>query len=228
MKKILSYADICVAIAGIGGAALRQWMLSGGTDDHGLYPASHPGWIGLLILGAVVLGFSVYISRQDSPIPARHPLFHTVGAFIAAVGLGFFGVTHLSGITLIAKMAAVLSIISAIALALWGAFRLPGKAAPGWSHALPCLTFALFMLLEAQTASHTSQLSRYILQLAAFGAGSIAFYQQWGFDVQQGSEKACLFWRLTALYFCLVAIPGANGLLFGCCAVYFLEGHRNA
>ena len=227
MKKLLSYADILVAVCGIGGAALRAWMLSDGTDSKGLYPAFHPGWVGLLMLTAAVFAFLWFVSRQEGPIHPGKPVFHGVGAFVAAAALAQFGFTRLESTLPIVQIAGVLCLAAGVSLALWGVATVQGRKPYALSHALPCLAFALLMFLEARGASRTTELSRYVLQLAAYAATAIAFYQQWGMDVKAGDGSKCLFWRLCALYLCLIAAPGENPLLFSGVAIYHLLGNRN-
>lgn len=228
MKKLLSYADCLVAVCGMLGAGLRQWMLSSGPDEKGLYPAGHPGWILLLILTAAVLAGIWMMSRKGLSIAARPPIFSAVGAFAGAAGLVSFGIGQLGDTAPILKIAGLLGICAAAILAFYGISVLLDKKPFSLTHLLPCLTFALLMFVQARGASREPELSRYILQLAAVAASAIAFYQQFGFDVAMGNEKANLFWRLCALYLCLIAAPGSYALLFTGTALYHLLCHRTA
>ena len=45
MKKLLQNADLFVLSAGSVAMLLQLWIRWGGTDQRGLYPAAHPGWI---------------------------------------------------------------------------------------------------------------------------------------------------------------------------------------
>lgn len=227
MKKLLSYADCLVAVCGILGAGLRQWMLAAGPDNKGLYPTNHPGWIWLLILTAVVLAGIWVMSRKGIDIPARPPVFNAVGAFCGAAGFAWFGFTQLNE-TLLMKISGLLGLCAAAVLVVYGISLLRGKEPLSLTHLLPCLVFAVLMFAQARSASREPELSRYMIQLGAFVAAAIAFYQQWGFDVDAGDEKKCLFWRLFALYLCLIAAPGSYTLLFTGAALYFLLGHRTA
>ena len=43
---------------------LQLWLFWGGTDEKGLYPALHPGWIASCVLSIMVLAFVWLVTRQ--------------------------------------------------------------------------------------------------------------------------------------------------------------------
>ena len=109
MKKLYPYADCLVALCGLGGALLRQQMLSGGVDEKGLYPAS-AAWSALLVLTALVLVGIWLLSHKNVPQPKRPAAFQAVGALCAAAGLLHFGISQLSSTLPAMKIAAILAL----------------------------------------------------------------------------------------------------------------------
>ena len=225
MKKLYPYADCLVALCGLGGALLRQQMLSGGVDEKGLNPAS-AAWSALLVLTALVLVGIWLLSHKNVPQPKRPAAFQAVGALCAAAGLLHFGISQLSSTLPAMKIAAILALGGGVSMAVFAVFLLLGKK--GWSltHLIPCVVFALLLFLEALDASREAEFSRYILQLLAFAAAAVSFFWQLGFDVGSGNGKKAQFWRLAALYLCLIAAPGSYALLFTATALYQLLGCR--
>ena len=66
MKKLLRYADAIVLLCGTLGMLLQFWILTAGTDEKGLFPSFHPGWICSWILAAAVLVL-VWLMRLPAP-----------------------------------------------------------------------------------------------------------------------------------------------------------------
>ncbi len=230
MMKYLRYARHLVLPCGIVGMGLRLWMLLDGTDEKGLYPALHIGWILLWLLTAAVLVCLWLITRkpgQGSHYSANFPpsLLSCIGYWIAAAGMVLFEVkTWLSGTDTIGKVACIAGILSVLTFLPAGWARYRGKAAFPLTHLFPCLFFALLMFRISKNFSAEPELSRFLLQFLALFTSAIACYQLWGFDADMGSRQKSLFWSLAAAYFCLVATPGAE-VLYPTLALFHLTSH---
>ncbi len=216
MKKYLPFAHYIAA--GLGGIALalRLWMLSGGTDDRGLYP-DHFTWplVCIISLGAVV--FFWLLSRQADPVRPYRENFpasilgaagHLAAALALAItGLGLFGSALLS---------AILALLAAAALALGGYLRYLGKRPPCLVHAVPTAFFALQLFTLGKDVGAEPETHLFLFPFLATVALMLASYQLWGIDVKEGNRQKSLFWSLTAGYLCLVAIPSSGLLYLGC------------
>ena len=64
MRKYLRYANLMALGAGAAGMLLMLWLFFTGTDERGLYPAKHPGWILLWVLTGAVVAVMWLLSRQ--------------------------------------------------------------------------------------------------------------------------------------------------------------------
>ena len=73
MKKHLNLAPFLAAAAGVAGALLRSWLLKAGTDDRGLYPSGHPGWIGYVILSVAMIVGLYLLTREAEAAPPAFP-----------------------------------------------------------------------------------------------------------------------------------------------------------
>ena len=101
MKKLFRYADIIILVCATLALLTQLWIFLGGTDEGGLYPAAHPGWIIGWIFSAVVLIFTWIITRQvggnaqySANFPASIPA--ALGLLAGAIAMGIMGYQRLA------------------------------------------------------------------------------------------------------------------------------------
>lgn len=222
MKKYLPYVNYIAAGAGVLGALLRRWTLSGGTDGRGLYPAGHPGWICYLVLISAALIAIFLTTRKCGEAPDWEPnflggIFPALGHVLAAVGIGLHSVSQLQGTGILQFLSCWLGFFTAAALVVLAWQHFQKKAPMSMAYLLPCLYFGLQLFLLGRAFSTETQLLRFLPQLLAMGASALASYQLWGFAVGLGSREKSLFWSLSAACLCLSAAPDAH-------VIYILVG----
>lgn len=214
MRKYLRYAHVIVMATGILGMLLMSWLFAGGTDERGLYPARHPGWVLTGILTVLVIAATWLLTRQagtnrnyQANFPASLP--SALGYALAAIALLVQGFTYLrtaSGILYL--LAGVVGIASGIGLLMGAMNRLRGQRTQLPPHMLPCFFFALNLFVLGQKFGSEPELCRYLYRFWAVGSMVPACYHLWGFDVGMGKRINCLFWCLLAGYCNLVTAVG--------------------
>ena len=232
MKKHLNLAPFLAAAAGVAGALLRSWLLKAGTDDRGLYPSGHPGWIGYVILSVAMIVGLYLLTREAEAAPTWHRNFPNTfpaagicaaGYALAAVSIFLFGKTS-TGSTLIRTIVYWGSFACIGALLFISLQLLLGKKPLPGVFPIPCIYFAALMFLESQQFRGEPELLRYLPQVAALACCTLASYQLWGFAADCGNRKTSLFWSCCAIYFCLAAAPG-NTLLYPLVGLWQLLSH---
>lgn len=212
MKKYLSFL---FPFAALLGASLYGWTLSVGTDEKGLYPAAHPGWIGYLILTAAVLTVLFCLrGKIPSAETGLAPIGHLFGT------LGFF-LLFLTGVKNRDFLSAVGALLSAVAMAVLTRQRWTQKTPAASLYAVPCLylIYALFRLNLRYGGE--PELIRFLPQFLAVFSAAIATFQIWGQSVGRGKTTTRIFWILAGGYLCLAAIP-ATSWAYGALALFLL------
>lgn len=229
MRKYLHQAPRLVLLAGCIGAALRFWMLAGGTDEKNLYPAHHPAWILLCIfsiLAVAAIWMMTRIPDTGSHYRANFPpsVLGGIGYLVFATGIVLTAVEELSSSNSpLAVPSCVLGIISAVCLYWAAILSYTGKRTPFFVHALPCFYFALRLFLMGRILGAEPEISRFLFRFLAALSLLPALYQRWAFDVDLGNRRKYLLWNLIAGYFCLVAVPGsADWILYLTAAIWLL------
>lgn len=228
MKKYLPYANYLAAGAGVAAALLYKWALSAGTDDKGLYPAAHPGWIGYLVVmvAAIVLFFLMTRScGKNGSWNANFPggILPVLGQLAAACALVLYGIPRLAPGEVMHFASGMLALGSAVALAAVSIRQLQQKSVPSSLFALPCLFFALQLFLLGKQYGTETQLLGYLPQFAACAASSLASYELIGFGVEDGNREKSLFWSLTAAALCFAAM--SSQWMFAALGLWHLLGH---
>lgn len=222
MKKYLrpKFLPIMVTAAGLIGVLLRWWTIGSGPDKDGLYAPQPFAWTLLWIVTVLTLAAVVVLSiRLKNPgkyadnFPAS--LTGAIGTALAALGVGFNQLVFpISVATLLSTLTSLLGIVSFAVLVLSALNRYQGKKPPFFVHAVPCVFFALRIFLLARVWSNETQIGTFLFQFLASICVMLASYQRACFDVNLGKRRASLFWSLSAVYFCLLALPGCDEPLF--------------
>lgn len=223
MKFLRRYPQLPVLLCGGVAALLRLWMLSGGTDDRGLYPANHPGWVMACLLGVLaVVGFFLLSRQAQSHVPI-YPL-RALGNLAAAVGIALTALGDLATVSdKLGLICGYAGLASTLVLLLASCQQLFGKIPHFISHMLPCVYFALRSFLLGRVLGAEPELCRFLFELLAFLAMIPACYQLWGFDVDAGDAQKSTFWSMTAAFLCIAATAGSeNAVLYASLAVFLL------
>ncbi len=229
MKKLYPYATYLAAAAGVLGALLRFWLLSAGTDENGLYPSGHPGWILYLVLTVGVLVFLRFLTKAPGSESAWQPNFPAgvlpaLSHVLAGCGIAFYSISQIGTGGLLTMLSCLTGFFAAASFLLLGWQRFSGSQPASMAYLIPCLHFALQLFCMGRDFSAEPELLRYFPQLLAIGASALACYQLWGFGVGMGNREKSLFWTLTAAYLCLAAAPGQQVIYIGL-ALWHLLGH---
>ena len=229
MKKLLRFGDIIVLICAVLGILLQLWIVLGGTDDRGLYPTGHPGWILSWILSAGVLVFLWLLTRRvghnrsyAANFPASIPA--ALGCAVAAIAIGYTGWQQLtSNVLLLDRLTGILGLAGAAALLLAAFCRLKGSQPAFYCYLLPCAFFALNVFLLGRELGGEPEAIRYLFRFLAALSLIPACYQLWGFCVGAGDRQSCLFWCLLSGYLCMLSAPmGRGGALYLILGVWML------
>lgn len=220
MKKLRPYMKWLTIAGGVLAGGLRQWTLSMGENSRGLYPAGHPGWIGYLVVSAVMVALLFLLSRQDTggTVSPRGSIYLSA---VAALGLVVHGLTALQNADTFTPAVALLGFAAAAALVLDILRQRRGGAPLSAAFVLPCLYFGLQLFLLNQTFSGETELLRFIPQLLALAAGALACYQLWGRRIGLDNESKRLFWQCCAGYLCIAAAAGCH-IMYACVGIWLL------
>ena len=231
MKKLLRYADIMILIAAGLGLLLQAWIFRGGTDEKGLYPAMHPGWILTWVLSGAVLVFIWLLTRQvgnnrsyqDNFPPS---LLACLGHLCAAFSIGYTASQQLADSALwLDTIAGIAGLLSALVLLYAAYCRLAGKQPFFICYMLPCVFFALYIFYLGREIGGEPEMVRYLVRFLATLALIPACYQFWGFCIGSGDRSTCLFWCLLAGYLCIVSVPsGGHGTMYLLLGIWMLTG----
>ena len=235
MKQLLRFANLIALAAGGIGMLLMLWLYAGGTDDRGLFPAKHPGWILLLIFTAVMVAVFFLLTRQvgssnnyRSNFPASW--LGALGCLAGGVGLLIASVDAFqinSRVTTVENpmLGIIVGVLGAVggALLFWAAWcRRQGHKSMVPPHILPSFFFALRLFLLGQTLGAEPEMQRYLFSFLANLSLLPACYWLWSFDVNMGRRPHCLFWCLTAAYCNMVAAIGSNLWIMHLCLAAWL------
>ncbi len=231
MKKYLHprILPVFVPVAGLLGMLLRIWTLGSGPDRDGLYAPQPVAWTLLWVLtGLVVLALLLIPSRLKNPGKYGDNFPPSIAGAIGC-GLAAFVVIY-SGLTLllasqglIVSITGFLGLLSGICLMITAVNRCQGQKPMFLLHAIPCLYFALRVFDRCRHWSNEPQLSLFLFPFLASICVMLAVYQMATFDVNLGKRRPYLFWSLSGVYLCMVAMPGEEEFLFyGAMAIWLV------
>ncbi len=227
MNFLQKNAKYVAAAAGVVGAALRAWTLCVGVDEKALYPASHAGWMGYLLLCVVMTALFWLLGRKQPAPPEREApaaLSAAVHALVAVL-LFVYALPMIRGTGTYALIVGIFGVLSAVALLCAGIaplLRCEKKLPLYLGYALPCVYFVLEMLRYIMAFRGEPELVRYGAQVLAMLSASLATYQLWGKAVGLDNAKARRFWQCVAAFLCLAATPGTHPLFAVLAALFLL------
>lgn len=230
MKKILRPKNLplLVLAASVLGLLLRLWTVAGGPDASGLYERRPFVWVLIWIVTALTLGITAVVSaRLKNPgkytdnFPASIPgAIGTAAAALCIMISSALSLMELQGF--LDVILCILGLLGGLALVLTAIDRLMGRRPSFLLHALVCLYFALRTFRHCQIWSNEPQLGIFIFPFLASLSVMLAAYQRTCFDVDLGKRRHSLFWSMTAVFFCVLAIPKSGEPLFYICMALWL------
>lgn len=222
MKKYLhpTYLPILVPLASILALALRLWTMGGGADADGLYAPQPLAWVLLWLVTAVTVA-GIFLLTRRLKNPGRYA-DNFPASVVGAVGCAAGGIgcissaipTLLSAADLLASLTGILGLLSGAALLLTAVARFQGKKPNFVLHVITCLYFALRIFDGCKHWSNLTQISTFLFQFLASVCVMLAAYQLCCFDVNLGDRRSSLLWSLSGVYFCVLALPMGEDILF--------------
>ena len=147
--------------AGAVGLLLRFWLFSA-TDEKGLLPAGHFADPALYLLTALTLGILFLATRQLHSRKIAKVAFRYIGAFsclIGACGLGYTGMMHFfTGTVRLSTVAAIASMLGALALLIMALLHYAHLKAPYWLNAIVTMILMLDTVAQCQVWGAVPQL----------------------------------------------------------------------
>lgn len=222
MKQYLkpSRLPTLTLVCGLIVFALRLWLLSLGTDAHGLLAAgSLPDllcWIfvaltiALLALGTRQLYGAVKYSYNFPPSVSA-----AVGMVFAAIGFCISSFADLAaGGDTVSNISSMLGFLAAASLLVLAYCRYSGLHLNVLFHGIICLYLMVHLVAHYRLWSYAPQLQTFGFDLFAIVFIMLASYQRAAFDANRGNRRSYTFFSLTALFFCLAALPGCDNATF--------------
>lgn len=221
MKKILRFADMVVLVCATFGMLLQLWIVWGGTDDKGLYPAMHPGWVLSWVLSLITLALIWIVTRQvgaNQSYEANFPpsAVGALGCLAGAIAVFYSGWQQLTyGLLWLDTLCGILALLGGVGLLIVAFCRFTGKQPLFFPFMVLCAYFALHVFSLGRDVGGEPEMVRYLFRFLATIVLIPATYQFWGFSVGLGNRQTCLFWCLLAAYLCITSAPaGENGLVY--------------
>lgn len=222
MKKYLhpTFLPILVPLASILALALRLWTMGGGADADGLYTPQPFAWVLLWLVTAATLA-GIYLLTRRLKNPGRYgdnfPASAVGAAGCVAGGAGCISSalpTLLSAADLLSTLTGILGLLGGAALLLTALARLKGSKPNFVLHVIASLYFALRVFDSCKHWSNLTQIGTFLFQFLASVCIMLAAYQLCCFDVNLGNRRSSLLWSLSGVYFCVLALPMGEDILF--------------
>lgn len=241
MNKYLQakFLPLIVLAASVPAVLLRIITIIPGPDRDGLYADRPVCWTLLWVVTLAVIAVIFLVSRQLKT-PGRYPdnfpksIPGAIGCAAAALAVLVAGIqgllaslapqspSALINLPLLGILTGLLGMVSAACLGFTAICRFTGKKTHFLTHAIPCLYFALRLFDCCRIWSNETQTGVFLFQFLTSVCIMLATYQLCCFDVNLGNRKSSLFWSLSGVYFCLLALPMGDDLLFYACAGLWL------
>ena len=221
MKRFLKITNLPLIVLGSGLlTCFMRFLLLQKKDAQGLLPVGNFTDVMSLILVAITLGLLFWGCRQlkggnKYAYNFSASLSAAAGMALAAFGFLITSIAELGAATdSIGKFSALLGFFAAIALGLLAYVRFKGQRLNVIFHGLVCFYLILHLVSHYRLWSSCPQLQSYGFELLAIVFVMLATYQRAAFDAGSGNRQAYTFFSLTALYFCIAALPGCDNAAF--------------
>lgn len=229
MKKFLRPKDLPVftLLAAVLGFLVRLWALGAGPDSEGLYQSHPVAWTTLWVLSIVtMLVISLTAKRLKNPgeYEENFPksVGGAVGCLLAAVGCMVEAMLGLLSGDMLWTVTGVVGILASVSLVVLAYGRFSGQKPNFFWGLLVCLFFAVRLFVGSRDWSNHTQFSVFLIPFFASAAAMFACYYLTCFHVDLGNRKSCVFWNLTTVYLCVLALPGGEDVFFyGAIAIWF-------
>lgn len=208
--------------AGAVGLLLRFWLFSA-TDEKGLLPAGHFADPALYLLTALTLGILFLATRQLHSRKIAKVAFRYIGAFsclIGACGLGYTSMMHFfTGTVRLSTVAAIASMLGALALLIMALLHYAHLKAPYWLNAIVTMILMLDTVAQCQVWGAVPQLQEYFFPMLASIFLILTAYQATALSAGKGKPQLLAFFSQGAVFLCFVSLNTAQwplylGLLF--------------
>ena len=216
--KLLPLMAVIFSICGIG---LRLWTLGSGPNAAGLYPKQTAAWIVLLLFSALAVTWIRLTAgrlKKTGTYQESYPasIIGALGILAGSIAFVICGVQSLlSRGNMLVLLTGVLGIAAGCALAVAAFARFKGTKPSAVCHMLPCLFMAVRIFVLCRGWSNVTQVGVFLFPFLASLAVMLALYQRSLFDVELGKRKTVVFWNLTAVYLCMVALlANTDALLY--------------
>lgn len=209
MKKLANrpVVPLLFALAGLLGAALRQWIYAGFIDSRGLLtPWSLPEIL-LWLLTAAAVSCALPVGLHIAP---RADSADTAGFAVLSVGLAVQFFLRAAGTTLLEKLYTLILLLTLAGLVIGLAMAAVKKEVPFLSRAALCVFFAMNLLHRYSDWSEQPQLINYCFCLFALLSLTLFAYHQAQEAAGTAPGKFTGFLALAGLFFCITSLPRSS------------------
>jgi len=202
---------------------LRCWLLSS-MENNGLLPRFHIAGIFSLLLFLLTAGICFWGLRQAPASYAYRRRFPpsrlaAAGTALGAVGIGISAFL-VPAADILRILLPVLGILSAAALIYTAHCRLIGLRPNCLSHGTMVLFLVFRILTACQSWGAEPQVQFYLFPLLGSLCLLLACYYRAETDAMTGDYRKYIFFGQTALFCCLMCLPGDDWLFYASAAVW--------
>ena len=203
--------------AGAAGLALRFWLFSA-IDEKGLLPAGHFADPVLYLLTALTLGILFLATRQLKPKNVTKTFYRLSGAFACfagALGLGYTAIMDFcAGTVRLSAVAAIASILGALALLIMALLHCAHLKVPYWLNAIVTVILMLDTVAQCQVWGAVPQLQEYFFPLLASIFLILSAYQATTLSAGKGKPQLLAFFSQASVFLCFVSLNAVQWPLY--------------
>lgn len=207
-RSICKHIPWLILGMGAAGAVLRWQLYALALDEKNLLQPNHPvQWLfGILSAAAAVLMAAAVWKYKADPHSEAPGTLNCVGPFALAAAIALTVLLNRDLQTPTEKAAYVLGLISALALAAVGVFRILKKQPLFALHGAVCMYFAVHMISRYPAWSSNPQIGDSVFSLLGCVFLALFAYYRSAFDANCGKARMWLATGLAAVYTCAVAL----------------------
>lgn len=213
---------IVIFLLGILSGCLRWYLYAKGLDERGLIPAGSLVDLMLWVLTAAALVLCV-LSKQ--PEQKAEKWMTALGMYFLAFGLLFSTRELHQGYRGLLTVIQVLSVLSAILLAVEGTLVFRGKSL-SWLWLPVCLTLIVRLVGAYQTWSRDPQMQDFLLPLLAGLSLAAGAYRRGAERLGLPKSPWTYRFAMAAMYLCLAAAGGPDSYYIPCGVSALLLSYR--